>query len=81
MMENQYDVVVIGAGPAGAVASTRLIQDGFSVLVLEKMEFPRFVIGESLLPKCMDYLEKLELLAAVEDKEISSKNRSDFLSR
>ena len=56
-MINEYDVVIIGAGPSGAVAGARLIQDGLSVLVLEKMEFPRFVIGESLLPQSMDYLD------------------------
>ena len=47
-MKNDFDVVIIGAGPAGAVAAARLLQDGLSVLVLEKMKFPRFVIGESL---------------------------------
>ena len=40
-MTNKFDVIVIGAGPAGAVASARLMQDGLCVLVLEKMEFPR----------------------------------------
>ena len=77
-MENQYDVVIIGAGPAGAVAGARLIQDGLSVLVLEKMEFPRFVIGESLLPKCMNYLEKLDLLGAVEEKGFQVKTGVTF---
>ncbi len=52
-----YDVVVIGAGPSGALASSLLHQQGWRVLVLEKETFPRFSIGESLLPQCMSFLE------------------------
>ncbi len=61
-----FDVVIIGAGPSGSVAGAKLIQEGYSVLILEKMIFPRFVIGESLLPQSMDYLEKTKLLPSVE---------------
>ena len=68
-MKNDFDVVIIGAGPAGSLAAARLRQDDLSVLVLEKMEFPRFVIGESLLPQSMDYLEKTDLLKAVEEQK------------
>jgi flavin-dependent dehydrogenase len=45
-----YDVVVIGAGPAGSTAGNLLAQRGHSVLILDKETFPRFHIGESLLP-------------------------------
>ncbi len=77
-MKERYDVVVIGAGPAGAVAATRLVKDGFSVIVLEKTAFPRFVIGESLLPKCMDYLEDLDLLDAVRAQNFQVKTGVAF---
>lgn len=77
-METNYDVLVIGAGPAGAIASTRVKQDGYKVKVLEKMTFPRFVIGESLLPKCMEYFEKLDLLKAVEDQHFQLKTGVTF---
>jgi flavin-dependent dehydrogenase len=77
-MENQYDVVIIGAGPAGSVAGARLIQDGYSVLILEKLEFPRFVIGESLLPHCMDYLDKVDLLQCIKDQNYQVKTGVTF---
>lgn len=77
-MKKQVDVVVIGAGPAGSVAASKLIKEGFSVLVLEKMLFPRFVIGESLLPHCMDFLEELNLLPVVEAEKFQVKTGACF---
>ncbi|NRA53006.1 MAG: NAD(P)/FAD-dependent oxidoreductase [Gammaproteobacteria bacterium] len=62
MTENEFDVLVIGAGPSGAVASAMLVQRGWKVLVIEKEYFPRFSIGESLLPQCMEYIEQAGLL-------------------
>lgn len=77
-MKKQVDVVVIGAGPAGSVSASKLIKEGFSVLVLEKMLFPRFVIGESLLPHCMDFLEELNLLQVVEAEKFQVKTGACF---
>jgi len=71
---NQFDVVVIGAGPAGALAAARLAQCGVRVIILEKQHFPRFVIGESLLPQCMAFLERANLLAAVQNEGFQLKN-------
>jgi len=56
------DVLIIGGGPSGAVAAANLAQKGFSVEVVEKLDFPRFVIGESLLPHCNAILAKNNLL-------------------
>lgn len=67
MTHKQYDVVIIGAGPSGAVAGSMLVKKGFSVLILEKQYFPRFSIGESLLPQCMAFLQQAELEQVVLD--------------
>ncbi|MGB0887324.1 MAG: NAD(P)/FAD-dependent oxidoreductase [Vicingaceae bacterium] len=73
-----YDVVVIGAGPAGSVASAYLNNNGLNVLVLEKEIFPRFVIGESLLPHCMDHLEETGLLDAIKKLNFQKKTGASF---
>ncbi|WP_203143243.1 NAD(P)/FAD-dependent oxidoreductase [Marinobacter mangrovi] len=73
------DVVVIGAGPAGSVAAALLARRGYSVLVLEKSHFPRFSIGESLLPQCMEYLEQAGMLAAVQAEGFQFKDGAAFV--
>lgn len=60
-LNQAYDVVIIGAGPSGTVAASLLVKAGLSVLILEKQFFPRFSIGESLLPQCMVFLEEAGL--------------------
>jgi len=53
------DVIVIGGGPAGSTAATLLAREGFSVTLLEREKFPRFQIGESLLPYNNDLFDRL----------------------
>lgn len=67
------DVLVIGAGPSGTVAASILNKKGHSVKIVEKQKFPRFVIGESLLPRCMHNLEKAGLIEAVEKGNFQKK--------
>jgi flavin-dependent dehydrogenase len=74
----QTDVVVIGAGPSGAVAAAFLRQQGRRVMVLEREQFPRFSIGESLLPQSMEYLEAAGLLRAVVEAGFQHKNGAAF---
>jgi len=76
--EKEFDVVVIGAGPSGAVVSALLNKKGYRVLVLEKEHFPRFSIGESLLPQSMEFLEQADMLTAVEDADFQFKNGAAF---
>ncbi|MDP8169902.1 NAD(P)/FAD-dependent oxidoreductase [Pasteurella skyensis] len=63
-----FDVVIIGAGPSGSVSASLLKKQGLNVCILEKQHFPRFVIGESLLPYCMEILKKAELVDAINNE-------------
>ena len=56
------DVVVIGGGPAGSTASTLLAQQGLKVELFERDRFPRFHIGESLIPETYWVLQRLNML-------------------
>ena len=73
-----FDVLVIGAGPSGAVVSALLNKKSHRVLVVERQYFPRFSIGESLLPQCMTFLEQADMLAAVEAAGFQFKNGAVF---
>lgn len=59
---NQYEVIIIGGGPAGATTAALLAEKGRRVLVLEKEKFPRYHIGESLMPYCWFTLDRLGLV-------------------
>lgn len=74
----ETDVLVIGAGPSGTVAAAMIKQAGFEVQIVEKMQFPRFVIGESLLPRCLDSLEAAGLLKAIEKQDFQEKTGAKF---
>ncbi|UTF59733.1 NAD(P)/FAD-dependent oxidoreductase [Gilvimarinus sp. DA14] len=74
----KVDVVVIGAGPSGAIASALLRRAGVDVLVLERDSFPRFSIGESLLPQCMEYIEEAGFLPALRAAGFQYKNGAAF---
>ena len=72
------DVLVIGAGPSGSIASALLAQRGFKVLVLEKQKFPRFSIGESLLAQSLELIEAAGMLEAVQAAGFQYKNGAAF---
>lgn len=72
------DVLIIGAGPSGSVCGALLNQAGVDVLIIEKQVFPRFSIGESLLPQSMVYLEKAGMLESIEKAGYQFKNGAAF---
>lgn len=74
----KHEVVIIGAGPAGAVAAGLLRRHGHDVLVLERQRFPRFSIGESLLAHCIEFIEEAGMLPAVQAAGFQEKNGAAF---
>jgi hypothetical protein len=73
------DVLIIGAGPSGAVAAAILAQKGYDVLVLERQRFPRFSIGESLLANSMQLLTEAGMADAVMRCGFQFKNGAAFV--
>ena len=73
------DVLIIGAGPSGAIAAALLAQRGYEVLILERQKFPRFSIGESLLANSMYFIEEAGMLEAVQAGGFQFKNGAAFV--
>lgn len=79
MRIDRADVVIVGAGPAGSVAAALLRKSNRKVIVLEREQFPRFSIGESLLPQSMEYLEAAGMLREVVEAGFQYKNGAAFV--
>lgn len=69
----RHDVVVIGGGPGGSAAGAYLAMNGLAVLVLEREKFPRFHVGESLLPGAWDIWERIGVAEELEQSEFPVK--------
>lgn len=78
MDTSRTDVLIIGAGPAGSVAAAILAGKGYAVEMVERAQFPRFSIGESLLPQSMVYVEEAGLLDAVQAHGFQFKDGAAF---
>jgi flavin-dependent dehydrogenase len=74
----QRSVLVIGAGPSGAIAAALLKRKGHDVLIIERQRFPRFSIGESLLSHCLDAVEEAGMLEAVRAAGFQTKHGTAF---
>jgi len=74
------DVLIIGAGPAGSTAATLLAEKGRKVIVLEKEKFPRYHVGESLMPFCYFTLERLGVLEEMKKHSFIEKNSVQFVT-
>jgi len=75
-----YDVAIIGGGPAGSTAAALLAKAGRNVVVIEREKFPRFHIGESLLPFSMDAFERLGILQKIQDAGFVVKHGAEICS-
>ncbi|MBC2594374.1 tryptophan 7-halogenase [Ruficoccus amylovorans] len=78
MSATRYDCLVIGAGPAGSAAGTLLAQAGKRVLIVERAQYPRFHIGESLIPAANRVLRKMNAWERVEQAGFVRKEGAEF---
>ena len=75
------DVIVIGGGPAGSSVSTLLAQQGYRVELFEREKFPRFHIGESLIPHTFHVIQEIGLLETMQKSHFTKKHSVQFVSQ
>jgi flavin-dependent dehydrogenase len=75
-----FDVIVIGAGPAGSAAAALLAEQGLRVVMIEREKFPRYHIGESLIPFTSHPLKRLGLLDKMRKSEFVQKHSVQFVA-
>jgi flavin-dependent dehydrogenase len=80
MHRQDYDVIVIGGGPAGSTTSTLIAQRGRRVGLFERERFPRFHIGESLIPETYWVLERLNMLPKMQRSHFVKKYSVQFVN-
>ena len=80
MIDSSYDVVVIGGGPAGSTASTILADSGLTVGLFEREVFPRFHIGESLIPETYWVLKRIGMLPKMQASPFVKKHSVQFIN-
>ena len=79
-MTNEFDAIVIGAGPSGSTAGALLAQQGYKVLMLEREPFPRYHIGESLIPYTWFTLNRLGVVDWLRESACPKKYSVQFVS-
>ena len=78
---NRYDAIVIGAGPSGSTAAAVLASKGRRVLAIEREKFPRYHVGESLIPYTYFPLERIGMIERMKKSHFPSKYSVQFVSR
>lgn len=79
-MHKEYDVVIIGAGPSGCSAASILAEDGHRVLILEREKFPRYRVGESMIPFTYFPLKRLGLIERMRQSHFVKKHSVQFVT-
>jgi flavin-dependent dehydrogenase len=77
---NRFDAIVIGGGPAGSATATILARRGYRVAIFERDHFPRFHVGESLIPFCYPVLEKIGMLPKMQASHFTKKYGVQFIN-
>jgi flavin-dependent dehydrogenase len=78
--DETYDVVVIGGGPGGSTTAALIAEKGHRVLVVERAKFPRFHIGESLMPETYWTFQRLGMLPKLRDSDFVKKYSVQFVT-
>ncbi len=77
-VSNEYDAVILGGGPAGASAAAVLAEKGRRVVVVEREKFPRYKVGESLIPYCYFPLERIGMNEKLRHSNFTKKYSVQF---
>jgi flavin-dependent dehydrogenase len=80
MLTPEYDVIVAGGGPAGSTTATLIAQRGYRVALFERERFPRFHIGESLIPETYWVLKRLNMLPKMQQSHFVKKYSVQFVN-
>lgn len=78
--QTDYDVIVIGGGPSGSTVGTLVADAGHRVLIIERAKFPRFHIGESLMPETYWTFDRLGMLPKLRDSDFVKKYSVQFVT-
>lgn len=79
--DTDYDVIVVGGGPAGSTAGALLAEAGRKVLIIDREKFPRFRVGESLMPATYWTLERLGVLDKMKCSNFPNKHSVQFFTK
>ncbi|MEQ9066655.1 MAG: tryptophan 7-halogenase, partial [Gimesia chilikensis] len=79
-IETEYDVIIIGAGPAGTGTGALLAEQGRKTLIVDRAHFPRFHVGESLIPETYWSLKRLGLVEQLKQTAFPKKFSVQFVT-